>query len=140
MSWHAPKNWSEAAGSVERGWAFNYQGQGVRGEYVAVCGDPRYKLLGDVDEFAREIIASYDRLHAAYMAEGRPECFTSDDVVYFVTKDRNPIAYVTRSGDVKVNPTTLQAPSEYRRVLIEVEPALKAYAKYCAARRLTDWL
>lgn len=140
MSWHAPQNWAEATGSIERGWAFNFERLGVRGAAVAVCGDPRYELIGYLDDFAHEIIASYDRLHAAYMSVNRPECFTPEDVVYFVMKDRNPIAYVNRGGEVKVNPKTLQAPREYRRALVEVEPALKVYAEFCAARRIEDWL
>lgn len=141
MSWNAPKNWAEAIASVERGWAFNFQKEGLRGAYIAVCSDPRHELVaGHLDDFAHEIIASRDRLHAAYMSEGRPECFTPEDVIYFVMKDRNPIAYVTRGGNVKVNPLTLRAPREYRRALIEVEPALKVYAEFCAARKLADWL
>jgi len=140
MSWNAPKNWAEATGSIERGWAFNFEKQSVRGARVAVCGDPRYELIGHLDDFAHEIIASYDRLHAAYMSQNRPECFTPEDVVYFVMKDRNPIAYVTRGGEVKVNPKTLQAPREYQQALKKVKSALETYAKACAAVELTDWL
>jgi hypothetical protein len=140
MSWNAPKNWDEAVFSVSRGFRFYWDKEGISSGTVAVCGDPRRELLGHLDEFAHEIIASYDRLHAAYMSEGRPGCLLAEDIVYFVMVNRNPIAYVTRGGEVKTNPKTRQADSKTKKALKRLFPALEEYGRSLASADPSNWL
>ncbi|WNM69984.1 hypothetical protein SEA_GUYFAGIERI_81 [Rhodococcus phage GuyFagieri] len=142
MSWNAPQNWSEALASVERGFLFSARPLGVSSGTVAVCGDPRRDLTGWLGDFERAIIADYDALHADYMEHGRayvnrPDA--PDTVIYFVMRDRNALAAITRSGVVKINPETERAPRRYRDALARITPALEAFGERLRASREGRW-
>jgi len=134
MSTHAPVNYSEVCASVSHGFVFHSRPLGIRGAHVAVCGDPRYYLTGHLDDFAHKIIASYDRLHADYMAHGRAAALRADDVTYFVMRDGNALAYVTRNGALAVNPATPRGLRRYSDALERMTPALLQYGDQRDAR------
>ena len=52
----------------------------------------------------------------------------ADDVYYFVTRDGNALAYVTRAGRVVVNPRVKSGARRYVDALRRVYPALQAQA------------
>ena len=132
MSWNAPTNWSEALASIERGFGFNSASLRVSGDTAAaVCGhlSTRAVLSGHLDEFAHTIIASNDDLHARYMLhDASMPVERADDVYYFVTRDGNALAYVTRAGRVVVNPRVKSGARRYVDALRRVYPALQAQA------------
>lgn len=133
MSWNAPQNWAEVTRSVEAGFTFSARGPlRVQGDTAhAVCGhySTRSALFGHLDDFAHRIIESNDDLHDRYMggmdrwAAQRP-----DDVTYFVCRDGNALAYVTRIGQVVVNEQVAQSAARYRNAMTKLMPALERYA------------
>ncbi len=134
MSWYAPQNWAEALRSVEAGFTFSARGPlAVQGETAhAVCGhySTRSALFGHLDDFAHRIIESNDELHARYMGGmDRWEAQRPDDVTYFVCRDGNALAYVTRAGQVVVNDAVAQSAARYRNALTRFMPALQVYAE-----------
>lgn len=130
MSWNAPQNWAEVLSSVERGFAAHSVRLGIRIERAdAVCGhySTRAVLMGHLDDFARHIIASNDALNERYMASNRWQAERDDDVSLFVVRDGNALAYVTRSGEVVVNPRAEIGARRYRDALARLIPSLERF-------------
>lgn len=134
MSWNSPQTWAEALDSVRLGYSFNARQLGIAGDRAdAVCGhySTRGALSGHLDDFAHRIIESNDQLHERYMASNRWQAERPDDVSYFVTRDGNALAYVTRAGDVVVNPMVDRgADRRFVDAVRRLLPALQDYAEY----------
>lgn len=132
MSWNAPQTWAEVEQSVEAGFSFGARPLGVQGNYAhAVCGhfSTRAILSGHLDDFAHRIIESNDDLHARYMGGmNRWAAQRDDDVTYFVCRDGNALAYITRAGEVVVNERVTQASPRYRNAMVRLMPALQRHA------------
>jgi hypothetical protein len=135
MSWNSPQNWVEVTDSVRRGFSFSSRRLGVSAKRAdAVCGhySTRGALSGHLDMFARRIMVSNDELHTRYMSSNRWQAERDDDVAYFVMRDGNALAYVTRVGEVVVNSVTEHGLPRYRNALARLLPALREYATYRA--------
>jgi hypothetical protein len=137
VSSNAPQDYTEATGSIVRGWCFKSVRLGLAGESIGVLSDAgRHLPNTQRDGMAAEIIASNRLQHQRYMANGR--CYEADDVVYFVTGDGRALAYVTRGGGVAVNPEL--PPGRLRVALARVMPALQALGKRNAAKLVEEWI
>lgn len=137
MSWNAPQDYTEATGSIVRGWCFKSVRLGLVGESIGALSDAgRYLPNTQRDRMAGEIIASNRLQHQRYMAKGR--CYEADDVVYFVTCDGRALAYVTRGGGVAVNREL--PPGRLRFALATVMPALQSLGKRNAAKLGEEWI
>jgi hypothetical protein len=113
MSWNSPRNWSEITASVAARYGFNAPRHGMTGVPVYVLTDVRGPLYGHIDDFAREVIASNDRVRSAYMSGGRDTAYGPGDYVYVVARDGNAIAAITHAGDVVVNPMVYRGLPRY---------------------------
>jgi hypothetical protein len=138
MSWQSPTNWSETISSVAAGYSFNAKTLKVRGNYIAVLTDVRRDgaLYGHLDDFAREIIAANERQTQHYMS-GNGRFINGNDIVYYVSRDGNALAYVTRDGQVRINERAVQGLPRYADAINRLMPALEAYA---AKRIVSDQL
>jgi hypothetical protein len=137
MSWHRPRNWTEALACVESALCFHAPRIGVGGESIAVCSDAR-RYLRHVDGLGQEVIASNDRLHIDYLAHGRRQCLQPTDVVYMVTRDGRALAAVTRTGGIKLND---ELPSGHLRfALARLLPALDTLAKKMVITDAANWI
>ena len=146
MSWFSPQNWAEVVQSVERAWSFNSRRLGVKADHAhLVCGhlSTRATLSGHLDDFAHHIIASNDGVHERYMAPGgdRWNAERPDDVTYFVCRDGNALVYMTRSGDIAVNPACQSASVRYQNAIRHIMPAMERLAEYAKRTHLfqEDW-
>ena len=134
-----PQNWSDILAAATRGHAFNATRHGVKGEQIFVLSTVRGILSGHLDDFARDIIASNDRVRDAYRAPGgnRDNAFSPDDFVYVVTRDGNPLAAVTFAGAVRIASPRGMLP-RYATALRRIVPALQQQAANTAAYRAAD--
>jgi hypothetical protein len=137
MSWNCPETWKEILGSIERGFSFQTGINHVSTYMLAVCGDPRRYMSGFHDDFAQEVIVSYDGLHARYMSAGRVEAWKPDTVKFVVMIDREPVMYATRGGDIKLNPANDSKGKKHQKAVAKMLPALETYADYL---RTADWI
>lgn len=133
MGWHSPKTWAEIAATIEYGLWFNSSQLVVQAHFAhRVCGQDstRGVLYGHLDDFAHRIIESNDDLHSRYTTAGfnRVTAERDDDVTYFVTRDGNAIAYLTRVNEVVINPQAERGLPRYRNAVRHLRPALEVLA------------
>lgn len=141
MSWYNPQTWAEVTAAIHAGYVFNSTRLGVKADHAhLVCGhySTRAMLSGHLDDFAKHIIESNDGVHERYMSSDRYQAQRPDDVAYFVTRDGNALAYITRAGDVVLNPRTDVGLPRYRNALRHLEPALKTLATRAAGGRFFE--
>ena len=129
MSWYSPRTWDEIAVSIAAGWSFNARRHRVSGTPIYVLTSVRGALYGHLDDFAHEVIASCDRVNAAYMAAGRDQAYGPDDYVYVVARDGNAIAGITYSGRIRVNPAAAIGARRYTDAIARIRPALRRIAR-----------
>ena len=130
MSWYSPRTWAEIETSVAAGWSFNATRHGVTGTPIGVLTSVRGPLYGHLDDFAHDVIASCDRVNAAYMSAGRDQAYGPEDYVYVVARDGNAIAGVTHSGEVRTNPGAAIGARRYADAIARIRPALMTLALF----------
>lgn len=141
MSWYAPQTWAEVIAAIECGYVFNSTRLGVKADHAhLVCGhySTRAMLSGHLDDFAQHIIASNDGVHERYMSSDRYHAQKPDDVAYFVMRDGNALVYITRAGDVVVNPRVDAGLPRFRDAVRRMRPALTSLGTRAAGGRFFE--
>lgn len=142
MTYFSPNGWREVVQNIEHAGVFHCTRLNVRADHAhLVCGNSstRAVLLGHLDDFAHRIIESNDNLHKRYMSPGmdRWTAERDDDVAYFVCRDGNALAYITRAGDVAVNErAAAQTERRYSSAVGHILPAMNVLAGYARQTRL----